>query len=98
MLYENLFLFFPPLYNYLKPFLKFQPPRLVTFGIFFNPCLLGPPIYLALESSSWYFGIRYIFRIGDYPYKLQAKIAYFERISYTLFHKHTGKQGLSSIC
>ena len=29
MLYDNLFLFFPSLYNHLRPFLKFQPPPFI---------------------------------------------------------------------
>ena len=32
MRYDNLFLFFPSLYNHLKPFLKFQPPP-----VYFDP-------------------------------------------------------------
>ena len=45
MLYDNLFLFFSSLHNHLKLFLKFRPPRLLTFGVFSDPppCLLGPP-------------------------------------------------------
>ena len=50
MLYDNLFLFFPSLYNHLKSFLKFQPPSIlnlplfITFQNFFRPpCLLVLP-------------------------------------------------------
>ena len=34
MLSDNLFLFFPSLYNHLKPFLKFRLPRLLNFGVY----------------------------------------------------------------
>jgi len=61
MLYDNLFLVLSSLHKHLKPFLKFRPPpfiltlRLLNFGFFSDPpCLLGPPVYLALESS-WRF-------------------------------------------
>ena len=58
MLYDNLFLFFPSLHNHLKPFLKFRPsprllePSFIKFWNLFRPlCLLGHPVYLALEST-----------------------------------------------
>ena len=57
MLYENLLLLFPSLYNHLKPFLKFQPPyiltpRLLNFGIFYDPLSIRTsPVYLTLESN-----------------------------------------------
>ena len=57
MLYGNPFFFVLSLYNHLNPFLKFQSPfyfdpPLIAFRNFFQPpCLLGPPVYLALASS-----------------------------------------------
>ena len=56
ILYDNLFLFFPSLYSYLKPFLNFRPPRLfspclLNFGTFSNPPFIGTPSYLELEIS-----------------------------------------------
>ena len=48
MLYDNLFLFFPSIYNHLKPFLKIQPlfiltPRLLNFRIFPTPLFIRTP-------------------------------------------------------
>ena len=44
----NLLLFFPSLYNHLKPFLIFQPPFILTprslnLGVFSNPLSIGTP-------------------------------------------------------
>ena len=55
---DSLFLFFPLLYTDLKPFLECRPPvyfdpPFIKFWKFFQPpLLLGPPVYLALESMS----------------------------------------------
>ena len=55
--YDNLFLFSLSLYNHFKLFLKFQPSVyldscLLNFRIFSDsPCLLGSPVYLALEGK-----------------------------------------------
>ena len=49
ILYDNLYLFLPSLYNQLKPSLKFRPPVYFDFPLFIkfrdfsdHPCLLGP--------------------------------------------------------
>ena len=52
MLYENLFSFFPSLYYHLKSFLKLRSPRLLNFRFFQPSCLLGTPVYLAVESTA----------------------------------------------
>ena len=50
---DNLFLFFPLLYNNFKPFLEFRPPCLLHFGSLSNPPdYWDPPVYLALESTN----------------------------------------------
>ena len=59
MLYDNLPLFFPSLCSLVMSLLKFRtpPPFILThpfikFQIIFRPpCLLEPPVYLALESA-----------------------------------------------
>jgi len=58
MLYDKLFLFFPSLYNHLSLFLNYHSPFILThpfikFWNFFRPSsLLGPPVYLTLDSNS----------------------------------------------
>ena len=51
LLYDNLFLFFPSLYNHLKPFLKFRPPvyfdpRLLHFRLFSDPPVYKDPPFI----------------------------------------------------
>ena len=47
MLYDNLFLFLPSLYNHVKPSLKFQPPPPVYFDLPFIKFrnFSNPPVY-----------------------------------------------------
>ena len=70
MLSTNLFLFFPALYNHLKPFLKGRPPFIfplppfIEFQNFFQPpCLLRPLRFLALESMCMFTAIHFLAKL-----------------------------------
>ena len=65
---ENLFLFFPLLYNHLRqfvivqsPFILPPSPRLLNVGIFSDPLFIRTPVYLAPESNQRFLNNNYYF-------------------------------------
>ena len=71
MLHYNLFFCFSVALQSFELFLNFQSPvyfdpMFITFLEFFRPpCLLGPPVYMALESNLLFHLIFYIYYSSD---------------------------------